>query len=271
MPAPARSSVWSHNAVPRLEADPFGPFHFHEQDDGEAARPHRLNGAPPPGGTRRSYRWHLSCVGDSPLFVELVGGAAFPYAEQLLGAGEATPPRTSGGVHSTLPRRVRIVRPYLPHPMECHVDQSLDSRERLGVVGYIDDVVSTLAAALLRLSFCLLTRWPGRSLQLPGCGAFGVWAGSHHRVNGLLRTAEAAAAYPDRDDTRGVGPGSYTPMMVPELERIVADTPLTDCWGRAGDIVLFHSRVRAPCACPCPSPAPRLRWVMLLPDVDCGV
>ena len=140
--ARARDIFWSHNAVPRLECDPFGPFHFHEQDDGEAARPHRLNGQPPPGGTRRSYRWHLSCVGDSPLFVDLVGGAAFPYAEQLLGAGEATPPRASGGVHSTLPRRVRIARPYLPHPMECHVDQSLDSRERLGVVGYIDDVVS---------------------------------------------------------------------------------------------------------------------------------
>ena len=79
-----------------------------------------------------------------------------------------------------------------------------------------------------------------------------MWAGSHHRVNGLLRTAEAAAAYPARDDTRGVGPGSYTSRMVPELERILADTPLTDCWGRAGDIVLFHSRVSATAPAPLP-------------------
>ena len=99
-----------------------------------------------------------------------------------------------------------------------------------------------------------------------------MWAGSHHRVNGLLRTAEAAAAYPARDDTRGVGPPSYTSRMVPELERILADTPLTDCWGRAGGIVLFHSRVRIYILRlrlrPCPSPAmghAAAWWVCCMP------
>ena len=49
------------------------------------------------------------------------------------------------------------------------MDQTLDSRERLGVVGYIDAVP-------------------------PGSGAFSVWAGSHRRVNSLLREGAAVDA-----------------------------------------------------------------------------
>jgi hypothetical protein len=70
--------------------------------------------------------------------------------------------------------------------MECHVDQTLDSRERLGVVGYIDAVP-------------------------PGSGAFSVWAGSHLRVNSLLREGAAARARPLRNDLKGVMAGSYGP------------------------------------------------------------
>jgi hypothetical protein len=80
----------------------------------------------------------------------------------------------------------RVVHVDSAHPMECHVDQTLDSRERLGVVGYIDAVP-------------------------PGSGAFSVWAGSHLRVNSLLRGGAAARARPLRNDLKGVMAGSYGP------------------------------------------------------------
>ena len=207
--------------LPRLRDDPTGPFHYAEQDCPPAGD--RASANAPPGGTRRGFRWHLSAVGGDPLFMELVGGAALPYAQQLLGADQTSPPRASGGIHCTLPAakgvgRFATRRPYLAHPMECHVDQSLDSRERLGVVGCIDNVP-------------------------PGSGAFGVWAGSHHRVNNLLRDGATAATQPPRNDLKGVGAGSYGPQMTSELQAIIRDTPLTDCWGAAGDIVLYHARI----------------------------
>jgi hypothetical protein len=102
--------------------------------------------------------------------------------------------------------------------MEAHVDQSLDSRERLGVVGYIDDV-------------------------LPGSGAFGVWPGSHLRVNNLLRRGTDAAMRPPRNDLLGTRPGGYGPDMLPQLEQVLADTHVVDCWGHAGTVVLFHARI----------------------------
>jgi hypothetical protein len=213
--ARARDALWAHNVVPRLRRDDpaswVGPWPYGEED----WRP----GTATPGGTRKHYRWLLGAVGADPLFVELVGGAAFAFAEQLLGEGEATAPRAAGGVHCTLPAgRARRRGGYRAHAIECHVDQTLDSRERLGVVGYIADV------------------WPG-------CGAFGVWAGSHHRVNGLQRDAAAAAAAPARDDLRGVQMPAYGPRMTPELERLVREVAPTDCWGRAGDVVLYHARL----------------------------
>jgi hypothetical protein len=131
--AQARAVLWEHNVVPRLTRDPTGPFRYHEQDFPPAGKrtaeeigppagaPRaRVASAPlsckpkpvrlPAGGTRRGYRWHLSAVGSSPLFVELVGGAALPYAQQLLGASETTPPRGSGGVHCTLPAAKNVGR-----------------------------------------------------------------------------------------------------------------------------------------------------------------
>lgn len=211
--AQARDVLWAHNEAPHKlrRGDPstyFGPWDYKdEQRDGDNVRKH--------------YRWHLHKVGNDQLFVDLVGGATHKYAEQLLGVGECTPPRGSGGIYCTLPRRKAggdCRRPYLAHPLQAHVDASLDAPQRLNAVGYIDDVP-------------------------PGSGAFGVWGGSHRRVWNLLLDSHTAAQQPGRDDLRGVAAGSYCVALDAELERLVADTPPTDCWGFAGDVVLYHARL----------------------------
>lgn len=219
--AQARDLLWQHSAaVPRLErGDPSswsGPWqHAEEELD---------KGATAVGGTRYHYRWHLGCVAADPLLVDLLGRAAHPLAEQLLGVDETTSPRPGHGIICTLPSgKIRRRRHYIAHATDCHVDQLLDSRARLGVIGYIDDV-------------------------LPGCGALGVWGGSHHRVAALLRTGWDAARQPGRDDLRGVQMPAYGPAMTAALQRILSDTACTDCWGRTGDIVLYHARIVSPSA-----------------------
>ena len=89
--AQARDVLWAHNEAPHKlrRGDPstyFGPWDYKdEQRDGDNVRKH--------------YRWHLHKVGNDQLFVDLVGGATHKYAEQLLGVGECTPPRGSGGIY----------------------------------------------------------------------------------------------------------------------------------------------------------------------------
>ena len=36
---------------------------------------------------------------------------------------------------------------------------------------------------------------------------------------------------------------AYGPRMTPELERLVREVAPTECWGRAGDVVLYHTRL----------------------------
>ena len=167
-------------------------------------------------------RWHCNTdgLGASPLFVDMVGGAAHSWAQQLLGADRCTEPRPCGGIWATLPRgKVGRRRPYTSHPLQAHCDSSLADRGRIGVVGYIDDTP-------------------------PGGGAFGLWAGSHRRVFRLYRDSRVQpASPPGRDDLRGVQAGSYTPELYDELDRILEDTPCTDTWARAGDIVLYHAKL----------------------------
>jgi hypothetical protein len=142
-------------------------------------------------------------------------------AKLLVGARHRQPPGiVHGGVYATLPRgKVGQRRLYTSHPLQAHCDSSLEGRGRLGVVGYIDDVP-------------------------PGGGAFGLWAGSHERVYRLYRDQrKGGPPPPGRDDLRGVQAGSYTPELYAELDRILADTPVTDTWAYAGDVVLYHAKL----------------------------
>lgn len=210
----ARDVFWSKNDVPdvldRHDASTWaGPWKYRdEQRTGDNVRKH--------------YRWHCNkdAIGSSPLFVDLVGGATHYWAQQLLGTDRCTPPRGSGGVYATLPRGATGKRrPYTSHPLQAHCDSSLGGRERLGVVGYIDDVP-------------------------PGSGAFGVWSGSHKRVFAKYRDPRDGGAPPaGRDDLRGVQAGSYTPELCVELDRILEDTCCTDTWARSGDVVLYHAKL----------------------------
>ena len=212
--AAARDALWAANDVPHAiqRGNPsswIGPWKF--QDEARTG-----------DNIRKHYRWHCNAdgLGGSPLFVDLVGGATHRFAQQLLGAEETTAPGGSGGVYATLPRgKVGQRRPYISHPLQAHCDSSLEGRGRLGVVGYIDDVP-------------------------PGGGAFGLWAGSHERVFRLYRDQrKGGPPPPGRDDLRGVQAGSYTPELYAELDRILADTPVTDTWAHAGDVVIYHAKL----------------------------
>jgi hypothetical protein len=103
--ARARDVLWEQNLLPRFKRDEpstwRGPFGYGEED----TNAYHAEAAPDSGGTRRTYRWHghLPAGGDT-LFVDLVGGPTFTWAEQLLGEGETTAPRPPNGIHCTLPR-----------------------------------------------------------------------------------------------------------------------------------------------------------------------
>ena len=177
--AQARDELWARNDLPHFRRDDkttwAGPWSYaDEQRD-------------VPDNVRKHYRWHCNTngLGASPLFVDMVGGAAHSWAQQLLGADRCTEPRPCGGIWATLPRgKVGRRRPYTSHPLQAHCDSSLADRGRIGVVGYIDDTP-------------------------PGGGAFGLWAGSHRRVFRLYRDSRVQpASPPGRDDLRGVQAGS---------------------------------------------------------------
>jgi ectoine hydroxylase-related dioxygenase (phytanoyl-CoA dioxygenase family) len=127
---------------------------------------------------------------------------------------------TRGGVYAIMPHERSRPR----RRLSAHVDSSLESRERVSLVGLIDDV-------------------------LPGGGAFGVWPGSHRSCWNLLRPAshplhqsnkspEAQAA---RAKLKAFTP--YNDQMLAELERIHHEVVPVDCHGKAGDVVFYHSRL----------------------------
>ena len=150
---------------------------------------------------RSGYRWAARSIGQDPVLLELLpqNPAVLAIVDQLLGQGRYDPSKSTRGVYCTLPHPAgderRSDRP------KIHVDWAHGDRNRLGAIAYINDVE-------------------------PGAGGFGVWPGTHLRVNNLLfdssfaskiSKAREVAGMPDQPQTRPRRDASDDGVTVPGL------------------------------------------------------
>ena len=108
----------------------------------------------------------------------------------------------------------------------CHIDSYLDSRQRLSCVAYIDDVA-------------------------PHGGAFMIWPGSHRKCHAFLTTSKSGrrngySAPADKKKNLSGGPDNrptWAAGMQEAWEWCQDNIVPVDCWGKAGTVVFYHSRL----------------------------
>lgn len=184
---------------------------------------------------RDGYRWQMRALGTEQLMIDLVyNDALVAAAEQLLGAGKLCPPVVGGatmGRHGSAwpggpvdpARDVEGVRgiyctlPYGDRPRQpdgCHTD---GHPFNLGIVGLIDDVP-------------------------PDGGGFKIWPRSHRRLYPTFQMQYDQPRIPFYDHLPSYKGIIHSAEYLAELERLQADTEAVDCWGKCGDVVLWHHR-----------------------------
>jgi hypothetical protein len=155
--AAARERLWALNSLPRLRRDaPASWTEFRTDEESDD-----------PASLRRRYSWRARSCKQEELLLELLprNRAVFSVAEELLGTGAVgfTPSGyysedLAGGFSEAKTRGIYAIMPYdrqRPRtPLRLHNDSTLENRDRVSVVGYIDDVA-------------------------PGGGGFAVWPGTH--------------------------------------------------------------------------------------------
>ncbi len=183
---------------------------------------------------RTGFRWQVREFGTEPLLINLVFTTKLrAVAEQLLGEGTLRAPTIGGmpmgskgtawpggpvdpainqgarGIYNTLPygsrERERDYAHTDGHPFQ------------LGLVGLIHDVPAD-------------------------GGSFKVWPRSHRRLYPTFQMQYDQPRIPFYDHmpkNRGI---IHSQAYLDELQAIVEDTPPVDCWGSAGDVVLWHHR-----------------------------
>lgn len=187
-----------------------------------------------PATARSAFRLNCRAPGHEELFKGLLpqNPTVLAIAEQLLGAGEtsAAPRTTSAATTSGVGTRgVYCTLPMGGKPKarnQCHIDDNLDSRGRLGVVAYIDDVG-------------------------PGGGSFMVWPRSHHRFHRLLAvkadtTSNGYGKGAAEQKNRCGGPDhrpNWAAGMQEAWEEVERTTAPVDCYGALGTVVFYHARL----------------------------
>lgn len=185
---------------------------------------------------RRGYRWQLREIGTEPFMLNMVFSERFcTIAEQLLGKGtlrrpviNGTPMGSNGFAWADGPvdpadkvKGVRGIYCTLPYgdipkkPDHCHTD---GHPFHFGLVGLIDDVP-------------------------PNGGAFKVWPKSHKRFYPTFWMQYDQARIPTYDHLPSYKGIINPPEYEAELKRVMEDTEPVDCWGSAGDVVLWHHRM----------------------------
>lgn len=229
--ARARDALWqslpADSDIRRDDpATHFGPFS--EKD----SQHHPVN-------SRVGFRWQLRENGTEQFLTDLVySDRLMSVAEQLLGTGMVRQPVVNGsvmgsrgyawpggpvdpalnsegirGTYATLPTRADAGES--PGYANAHTD---GHPFMLSMVGLIDDCP-------------------------PGGGAFTVWPGSHRRLYPVFWMQYDQARIPYYEHLP-----SYKGLLQPkaydeELARILEDTEPVDCWGSAGDVVIWHHRL----------------------------
>ncbi|MEM7134849.1 MAG: phytanoyl-CoA dioxygenase family protein [Chloroflexota bacterium] len=188
-----------------------------------------------PQHMRQGFRWQLREIGTDPLMINLVYSEKLTtIAEQLLGEGTLRRPVLNGipmgthgfawpdgpvdpahdvqgirGIYCTLPYGDRPQR-----PDHLHTD---GHPFHFGMVGLIDDVP-------------------------PHGGAFKIWPKSHKRLYPTFWMQYDQARIPYYEHLPSYKGLLHSPEYLAEIERINEDTKPVDCYGSAGDVVLWHHR-----------------------------
>eukprot|EP01047_Picozoa_sp_COSAG01_P045988 COSAG01_NODE_4280_length_5182_cov_7.106433_2_plen_326_part_00 len=216
--AAARERLWSANRLPQQlrRDDPSSWRRFSADEECDGA-----------GTLRRRCSWRVRACAREELLLELLprSCAVLSVVEELLGGAAAvgfSPPgyysrgdfsgdfsaAKTRGIYATMPYGHK--HPRTPHRL--HNDSTLESRDRVGCVGYIGDVC-------------------------PGGGGFAVWPGTHLTCWNKIDHWEARW----RLDSSAVPIDA--PALVREWERIKTTVHPVDCAGTAGDVVFYHSRL----------------------------
>ncbi len=185
---------------------------------------------------RSGYRWQQRQFGTEQLMIDLVFNPTLcGIAEQLLGANTLRTPVVGGTPMGTVGpawpggpvdpamgtegvRGIYCTLPYGDKPREpdaCHTD---GHPFNLGIVGLLSDVPAD-------------------------GGAFKVWPGSHRRLYptfSMMYDQPRIPYYDHLPTHKGI---LHTPEYCAEIVCLLEDTTPTDCWGNAGDVVLWHHRL----------------------------
>lgn len=185
---------------------------------------------------RSGYRWQQRQFGTEQLMIDLVFNPVLcEIAEQLLGENTLRAPVVGGTLMGTQGpawpggpvdpalgtqgvRGIYCTLPYGDKPREpdsCHTD---GHPFNLGVVGLLGDVPRD-------------------------GGAFKVWPGSHRRLYPTFTMMYDQPRIPYYDHLPTHKGILHTPEYNTEIARVLDDTPAVDCWGSAGDVVLWHHRL----------------------------
>ena len=269
--ARCRDRMWEVNEVPRLDrGDPntwVGRFSEEEA-------------CADPGKYRSGFSWRSRAIGTEDLFLDLLprNPRVLEIAEELLGAGTVQPSDSTGGVYAIMPLGPNTPRGRLTP----HVDSSLESRERVSLVGLIDDiepggggfgvwpgtvrdsprpilqdffspVLSSRHSSLRHSYACCAVSSSGAACCMVISFLLSVRALQHRRCWHLLRPAthplhqanKSTAGIAAREELKKAGKSysPYTDDMLAELEAIKHSLAPVDCHGRAGDVVFYHSRL----------------------------
>ena len=208
----ARQRMWEVNEVPRCSpTDPDSWRAAFSADESSSDT----------GNFRSGFNWRSRSIGTEELFLKLLphNPKVLAIADELMGPGTVAPCDSTGGVYAIMPRPPNVARS--PN-LGLHVDSHLESRERIGLVGYIADVK-------------------------PNSGAFGVWPRTHLRCWNLLRQKtdrlHQANTEEGSGELRKIAGGPFTAQMRLEFEAIKRDTYSVDCCGSEGDVVFYHERL----------------------------
>ncbi|MEM7532478.1 MAG: phytanoyl-CoA dioxygenase family protein [Chloroflexota bacterium] len=225
--AQARDRLWSMlpQEVDMRRDDPashVGPF---------AEKDRRLDGL----HYRNGYRWQVREISTEPLMLNLVYSERLcAIAEQLLGEGTLKRPVVNGIPMGTRGfawpdgpvdpaldvqgvRGIYCTLPYGDQPRKHDHPHTDGHPFHFGMVGLIDDVP-------------------------PDGGAFKIWPKSHKRLYPTFWMQYDQARIPYYDHLPSYKGILNPPEYHAELERLDKDTPPVDCWGSAGDVVLWHHR-----------------------------
>ena len=184
--------------------------------------------------TRLGYRWLNRHLGVTQDVVDLIySDAICVMAQQLLGGslrqvkingqpmgshGPAWPGGPTDPAHGVdAARGVYCTLPYGDKPREpdaCHTD---GHPFQLGVVGLLDD-------------------------SPPDGGAFKVWPKSHQLLYPTFALRYDQPRIPFYDHLPAAKGIVHTSAYLAEIQRLNAHVKPVECWGAAGDIVLWHHR-----------------------------